>query len=73
MVKYATPDLIDLSDSAIGYGANCDPGSAPTGSCNPTGYAASPNCDGGQSATGNCAPTGGSANNRCNTGSGVTG
>ncbi len=64
MVRYETPDLIDLNESAVGYGATCATfGSNASFGCNPTGNRAATGCIAGSSA-GNWCDTGASGNPR---------
>ncbi len=49
MVRYETPALVDLNESAIGFGASCGGGSNATWACMPTGNRATGGCDTGSS------------------------
>ncbi len=56
VARYETSELIDLNESAIGYGASCGPGSNATWACMPTGNLASGVCHTGGTADSGCNP-----------------
>lgn len=59
MARYETPDLVDLNESAVGYGGSCGTGSNASFACMSTGNRAIGGCHTGNSA-GNWCDTGGS-------------
>ena len=55
MARYETPDLVDLNESAIGYGGSCASGSNASWGCG-TGNRATTGCHTGSSAGSACYP-----------------